>query len=380
MHHRLLGLLALVSSLSAQTFVVDAAGGPGANFTSIAAAVAAVPDGAVLVVRPGDYGSFAITAKSLTILGEPDARLVGSSVVGASVSISGLAAGQRVVVRGLDSVSHFQAMGGVSCQNCSGSILLDGLRWGFGSGAFRLDVDQCAQVQVGDCEFRGTNATHGARVVASDVHFLRTHLQGGTPAGLPAVGRPGLEQVGGRVQVVASTVVGGAGLFAAGGSAVSMLGGDLRVVGSTVLQPGSGAPNGLAIAGAGVARVDPAIALSQVAPGVAWTATAMPHLTSAGGALSLTASATLGGSAGDLGLIALGVPDAPVFVPGWSDPLWLANPFLMDVAVLGAPFVFSVGVPFDPTLEGLCFAWQGFSLDANFLLQVSNPAWFVVYQ
>ncbi|MBK8978262.1 MAG: hypothetical protein IPM29_20350 [Planctomycetes bacterium] len=36
----------------AQTFVVDAAGGPGAHVTSIAAPVAAVPDDSALQVRP----------------------------------------------------------------------------------------------------------------------------------------------------------------------------------------------------------------------------------------------------------------------------------------------------------------------------------------
>src|SRR5437762_9224013 len=46
---------AFSSTAIAQTFIVDAANGPGTNFTEIATAVAAVPDGAVLMVRAGSY-------------------------------------------------------------------------------------------------------------------------------------------------------------------------------------------------------------------------------------------------------------------------------------------------------------------------------------
>lgn len=52
-----LRLLAILASgnLSTQTFIVDASNGPGTNFTSISAAITAVPDGAVLDVRAGLY-------------------------------------------------------------------------------------------------------------------------------------------------------------------------------------------------------------------------------------------------------------------------------------------------------------------------------------
>ena len=45
-------LLPLASALVAQTYVVDAANGPGSQFTDLPTAVAAVPDGATLLVRP----------------------------------------------------------------------------------------------------------------------------------------------------------------------------------------------------------------------------------------------------------------------------------------------------------------------------------------
>ena len=56
----------------AQTFVVDVANGPGTNFTSIATAISAVPDGATLLVRPGVYAeAIRIDGKGLKILGGP---------------------------------------------------------------------------------------------------------------------------------------------------------------------------------------------------------------------------------------------------------------------------------------------------------------------
>jgi hypothetical protein len=378
MRYRVVGVVLLASMASAQTFVVDAAGGPGTDFPDIASAVAAVPDGAVLVVREGLYGSFAITAKSLTILGESGARIGTNALVATSITIDGLAAGQRVALRGLTYRSHFTVSGDVTCQNCLGSILLDGIAQEHGSGAFRLDVDQCAQVQVNHCLFHGANASYGARVVASDVHFVDTRLQGGSP-GPGMAGLPALQQVGGRVQLAGSFLAGGLGVFGAGGSSISMLAGDLRVLPGTSLLPGSGSPAGLQIAGAGVARIDPAVTTTQVAPGITWAAVAMPAVTCTGGALDAPVFATMDGPAGDLGLLAIGTPGGPAFVPGWADPLWINPMFVVDFAVLGAPFVASVFLPPDPTLVGLSFGWQGFSIDANFAFQVSNAAWFAIH-
>jgi len=60
----------------AQTYVVDAQNGPGANFVEISQAVATVPDGAVLVVRPGAYQGFAINGKSIAVLGSGSVTVV----------------------------------------------------------------------------------------------------------------------------------------------------------------------------------------------------------------------------------------------------------------------------------------------------------------
>ena len=56
------------------TWIVDAASGPGANFTDLPVAVAAAADGDEILVRAGVYGMTTVT-KALRITGEPGAEL-----------------------------------------------------------------------------------------------------------------------------------------------------------------------------------------------------------------------------------------------------------------------------------------------------------------
>jgi pectin methylesterase-like acyl-CoA thioesterase len=72
----LTGLVAAATagSLSAQqTFLVNAGGGPGVNFTSLPPAIAAAADGDTIVVQAGPFGEGAVgftTSKGITILGQ----------------------------------------------------------------------------------------------------------------------------------------------------------------------------------------------------------------------------------------------------------------------------------------------------------------------
>ena len=67
-------------------------GGAGAQFTDLPAAVAAVPDGAALIVRPGSYSPFAIAGKGIAIVGEGDGVVLAStsSATAASMRHSGV--------------------------------------------------------------------------------------------------------------------------------------------------------------------------------------------------------------------------------------------------------------------------------------------------
>ena len=72
-----LAVLALSAlSVQAQQFVVDVHNGPGTHFTSLGAAVASVPSGALLRVRAGNYfEAVDLAGKSMTILGDPGAQV-----------------------------------------------------------------------------------------------------------------------------------------------------------------------------------------------------------------------------------------------------------------------------------------------------------------
>ncbi len=75
---RVLVLLACAGAARAQgaLLVVDAAGGPGSSFTSLADAVAAAADGDTLLVRSGAYAPFTIDGRTLIVVAAP-----GTSVV-----------------------------------------------------------------------------------------------------------------------------------------------------------------------------------------------------------------------------------------------------------------------------------------------------------
>ena len=70
----------LLAALVPTIWIVDAANGPGTNFTDLPAAVAAAANGDVIVVRSGNYTSFGVAGKSLTIRGAGAATTLVSIV------------------------------------------------------------------------------------------------------------------------------------------------------------------------------------------------------------------------------------------------------------------------------------------------------------
>ncbi len=361
----------------AQTFVVDAANGPGAHFTDIGPAVAAVPDGAVLVVRDGHYSSFGISGKSLTVLA--GAAVTVGGITSALITINALSPTQNVVLRQVrTAMSNHAGIGLVACTNCQGRIHLDGVGQGPG-GSTRLLIDQCAQVMVTSCSFVGGSNLYGAQVQNSDVVFVEANLRAGAA-------NPGLIQSGGFTTLIATSVEGGLGLLLTpGGDGVVMQGGDLRVDGASSLRAGMliASMPGRALAGVGNARVDPAAVLvgaaPLVAPSIALTSLAFPTVRASGGALGGAAQATLAGPAGALGVLWIGLPDASLPVPGWGVALWVSSGHILGFGLLSSPVAASVSVPNTPALLGGAFGWQGVTIDAAGAFEMANPVWFVLH-
>src|SRR5262245_54369924 len=127
---RVVVVLSLLCAANAQRYVVDAGGG--GNFLDLPQAVAAVPDGATLFVRPGIYTQFTVQGKGLTIVGTRAGCVVGPfPPTSTPVDIVGLPSGKRVVISGFT----FGFPGGTPFRilNCAGAVILDSVN-AFGPG------------------------------------------------------------------------------------------------------------------------------------------------------------------------------------------------------------------------------------------------------
>lgn len=351
--------LAMTTATIAQAFIVDANNGLGTSFTSLAAATAAVPDGAILLVRPGNYADFVVDGKGLRILADPGALVVSHQ----GSSIRNVPAGKSVVVRGLE---WAQATPGSSaklrCFACAGQILIEGLSMpAVGFVAF-ISATACEQVTIRDVRNLGGTTyldLTQSHAVVENCGF------GGFSA------RSAIVQNGGSLQVTDSDLATALPSTPPNGG-VAMHGGELRLLGATAVT----AFGGVGVAGtAGTARVDPTVTLPApaFAPAIQGSITTMPALsTSFDGT---TAIAELTGEAGAFAAIAIGLPGPRTVLPGIADPLWLDSGSLAFLAfgTLG-PTPLTRTLPWSGAMvPGSRTVWQGASLGASGL-QLSNPS------
>lgn len=366
--------------LCAQTFVVDAANGPGSQFTTISAAIAAVPDGAVLDVRAGAYAeNLVIQGKSLRILGQPGAHLVVPSA--GQLSVQGLAATQQVVVRGftVDVQSIFGAFGIVLGNNQGTVVLEDLVPFFLGYGSMTLAADSTATLLVRGCTFRGE-----FRLLDCTTVLERTTVSGGLGGTATH-----FVQTRGSLQLVDSTVRGPNNTVGAVlGAAVTLDQGDLRVLGASELQGGQSLfpPQGYAIAGIGTARLEPQVVLGGNTPRIEPTVTAvtvgMPRCTADSAALGNPSTGRLTGPAGAIAVLGVGIEAPATWVPGIQDPFcWLPGTAIAAaVGVLAppTPLLATVAMPASPAWRGFVLTWQGVTYDPANGLLASNPAFAIV--
>jgi hypothetical protein len=349
-----------IPGLVAQTFVVDAANGPGTHFAEIAAAVAAVPDGAVLIVRAGDYLGFIISGKGLTIIGEAGARA-------GAFTISNTAPTQRVIIR---DVAFRPSFAHAQCQSCQGTVLLQ--RIGVpGNGLGALTVQQCAQVVVDHC---GPFVLPGGRPML----FSQSNT---VCIGCDALdsGAPAADVYGGTLQLIDCDLTGGsvtqtlpypAALNLASGAQVRMTGGSI-----TATAPFGGNP--IAIFGNGAMRIDPSVAVAGPMVGVTVVASPLAAVVGSGGSIGTMATATMRGPAGHLGVLLLGTVGSPIAVLGIDNEIWLAvGSVPMAAGIFGPSLAGAVTVPNNPLLLGSLFGWQGVTLGPAGGLAMTNPALF----
>jgi hypothetical protein len=344
------GLL-LVGTAGAQTFVVDANGGPGSHFTSLPAAVAAVPDGAVLIVRSGVYQSFVLVGRGLTILGEPGARIVSNL----PTTIQGVPAHRMFAMRGVDG-GVGATPSRIDCHSCAGPVLVKDVAYNV-----LVTANQCAQLALDSCTLAASNAPaavfSNSSVVAIECAFTTTFAT------------TTIDMTASTLQLVRSSVSGG---FA--GNAITVQGGSLRVGDFCIVDVV--APTTFAVAGTAVLRRSPGILFGPCAPGITITVapqpTIVPDASTLGGALSTVVL----GPTGDVGALFVGPALSPTPIPGFVDAAWLDPNQAIPLALLpiGGWGAYSTTLPANPLLRRQLFGWQAVVLGAASGVVMTSPA------
>jgi len=351
---------ALATALQAQTFVVDASNGPGTDFTDLATATAAAPDGATLLVRQGSYGSCSVVGKGLVILGEPGASVVQGTP---TVMFSGTAANQRIVVKGLF-IAGLPATGHLTFQSCLGPVHVEDVK-GNAYAPCELVVDQCPQVSLVRGSF-GSSIVGSSDLTAVDTLFATT---------ANASFFPPLTIDGGRTDLAGGSVVAWPSLpLPLPTPAISMNGGVLRLLGPANVNGGTGRP----IQGAGTVRAVASVAMSgglPLDPGITVVAIDEASTSSTAAPLGGIVTGELRGSANLFGGLVFGFPQAPVTFPGIAEELWVDPIGFAISGPLGTPLTFWLEVPDAPVLRGLALGWQGLTIGPSGAV-LSNPAWF----
>ena len=198
--------------------VVDAAGGPGSDFTSLASAVASAAEGDLLLVRSGSYGAVSIVGKSLTIQADAGAQV--DLLQG--LTIQSIESDQSVSVRGIDAGAG-QLESALVVAACSGPVWIeDGVFSGTGPGVpfpgGGVRVTGCVSVVFQRCEvasFEHQFLNPGLEVVDAHVILHESTVNGvkgfDQAAFLPNGGSFGVRLVGSDLVASESTIVGGAG-------------------------------------------------------------------------------------------------------------------------------------------------------------------------
>ena len=372
-----------LANVSSQTFVVDEANGPGAHFVSIAGAIASVPDGAVLLVRPGIYTGFTISGKGLSVLGEAGVGVTGP------VFVDSTSPSQSVVVRGLTMNSFslcLQEPTKVGLTNCNGPVLLEevatpaGL---FGSCiGVPLRVQSSSQVIVRNCLLAGRTQVHGSEVVFDGGDLFG--WVGNNPSNPDS---SGLLLDNSAVQIVGSAVRGGNGnaSFTVGSPGIEMNNSDLRLLPGASVEGGTGVPGTpsptIVATGANQLRIDPSVPLTGPGPqtqGVQGQVVWMPAVHATGGTAGGSLDASVTTRIGDLVILVVGLRGAPTSIPGLVDDFWLApgTYSFLAVAVQTStlnPVAGSISVPAAPSFAGLQLAWHAVSSGPVTGFQNSNP-------
>jgi hypothetical protein len=248
-------LLAILPTI----WIVDAANGPGTNFTDIPAAVTAAANGDTILVRPGTYTAFNVNGKALTMRGAG----AGTSVAGSTTTISGVPSGSVFYVSGMafvagttPPVTGYPGLRVVGSEVALADVTASGVTTLL-QGTPGLWVEGGSVVHAARCSFTGTlgysqAGGHGALLVggllAADAC---TFTGGGSGGGFFPVSGAGIVVNGGAAVLSRCSAFGGNATLGFGGHGIAVLNGFARIAGNSANLihggTGSGAPGGNSI-------------------------------------------------------------------------------------------------------------------------------------
>jgi hypothetical protein len=159
--------LAPAAAAQGQVWVVDAASGPGSDFTAVQPAVDAAAGGDAILVRAGSYPAFSIAAKALTLTAEQGDIVT----VEGGIAIHDLSAGQHVVLRGIDAVGPAGGYA-LDLRSTSGTLWIEDGSFAGANDAYlavnhAASAEDCAAVVLARCTFAGGSG-HSVPVLVGD--------------------------------------------------------------------------------------------------------------------------------------------------------------------------------------------------------------------
>jgi hypothetical protein len=157
--------------------------------------------------------------------------------------------------------------------------------------------------------------------------------------------------------------------------AILLNGGDTRVLDGTIALVWGFGPLFL---GAGGLRIDPSTTFinsnpPSYGPGLVPVIQPMPSLAATDAIIPGAITAHLADPIGDLAILLIGFPSAPILMPGITDAFWLDPTSYFFFAVGTAPLSSVEPVPANVGLRGLRVAWQGVTYGTALGMQASNP-------
>lgn len=351
-----LGLCALAPLAAQRTWIVDAAGGPGSDFTTIEAAVSAAAAGDRVRVLAGSYRGASID-KPIAVVGDTGAE-IAVDLSHPGFTLTGIAPGDVATLHGFVFPSPMGTA--LTVTNCPGRVVLSELQIDTGPSIYAASITDAAALTMDNCEY-----TMLTQITRSKVLATRCVFRPGSFFNASALNVASSTMTLVQSQVLVPTTL--------GIHAVTCLDSTIELRGTATQEIKSGyrfvrggqivpMPAIRATGNCGLIA-DPDVTLSPIRPTgfVVETTRELSWLTAQGGQIGSTVELNLGSQSGDGFAVFVGLPGPALPLASWGD-VWLDTRFLLQIASGTLPASTEVQitrvVPNTPSFVGLGLTYQ----------------------